>query len=197
MNGKNHGGRCLVAIVIASSALLIAGCVKMSEQIHDKTAGINGSFEVIQSDLPVNWIVYSPNTIPKGDYDLVVDTTEFVEGKQSLKFVVRECEPTGGWHSPGLSQEFPAQPGKTYRVSFWAMNDGSEFVVRIGGVSAKEGEYHTITSSDEPRNEWVFFAREHSISEGMYALRFELNIVKPGTFWIDDIRIENIDVSVD
>ncbi len=50
--------------------------------------------------------------------------------------------PTGGWHSPGLSQEYKAIPGETYMVSFWVKNDGSEFVVRIGGVSALMAAAH-------------------------------------------------------
>jgi hypothetical protein len=28
---------------------------------------------------------------------------------------------------------------------------------------------------------------------GMKAIRFEMNVLKPGTFWIDDLRIERAD----
>jgi len=94
----------LVILTIAVLGFGLAGCVapllggstQMSEEIYDKTVGMNGSFEVTESGLPVNWLIYTPETIPTGDYDLIIDTTEYKDGRQSLKFLVRECSPTGG-----------------------------------------------------------------------------------------------------
>jgi len=57
--------------------------------------------------------------IPSGDFDIIIDTKEFKEGKQSLKFLIRECGSVGGWHSPGFMQQFNAIGGETYKVSFW------------------------------------------------------------------------------
>jgi len=71
--------------LIIVGLILLSGCTRMSEQIRDKTAGMNGSFEITKSGLPVNWLVYTPKTIPEGDYDLIIDTMEYKEGKQSLK----------------------------------------------------------------------------------------------------------------
>ncbi len=42
------------------------------------------------------FLVCTPKTIPTGDYDLIIDTAEYRAGKEPLKFVVRECSPTGG-----------------------------------------------------------------------------------------------------
>ena len=154
---------------------------------------MNGSFEVLESGLPVNWSIYTPKTIPTGDYDLVIDTSEFKEGNQSLKFVVRECSSRGGWHSPGLFQEYKATPGEAYRVSFWVQNDGSEFVIGIEGVSAQSGQgEYTIVKSKETTDAWQQYEHIYTLAEKMNALHFELNILQPGAFWIDDIKIESV-----
>jgi len=184
--------RNIVLILTILASVFLYGCSKMSESIQDKTAGINGSFEVTKFGLPVNWIVYTPRTIPTGDYDLIIDTTEYKDGRQSLKFLVRECSPNGGWYSPGLCDEYKAMPGETYRVSFWVKNNGSEFVVKIGGVSAFNGQYDTIVKSKETIDTWRKFEYNYKIPQKMNAIRFNMNILQPGTFWIDDIKIERI-----
>ncbi len=183
----------LILTILASG--LLGGCMggcNFSKQIRDETAGMNGSFEVTKSGLPVNWYIYTPETIPTGDYDLIIDTTEYKDGKQSLKFLVRECSPIGGRFSPGLFQEYKASPGEAYRVSFWVKNDGAEFVITIGSVSAMEGEEDTIVRSKETIDTWQQFEHIYTIPQKMNALRFEMNILQPGTFWIDDIKIERI-----
>ena len=91
----------------------------MSENIPDKNASKNGSFEITRSGLPVNWIIYTPKTIPKGDHDLIIDTSEFKDGRQSMKFLVRDFSLDGGWHSPGFCMQYEAKPGEIYSVSFW------------------------------------------------------------------------------
>ena len=70
---------------------LLCGCSPMSEFVMDKNAGVNGSFEIVKSGLPVNWLIYTPRTVETGDFDLIIDTTEFKDGRQSLHFAVREC----------------------------------------------------------------------------------------------------------
>ena len=56
------------------------GCSSMSETIEDKSAGFNGGFEITKSGLPVNWQVYTPNTIKDSDFDIIIDTEDFKEG---------------------------------------------------------------------------------------------------------------------
>lgn len=140
--------------LIIVGLILLSGCTRMSEQIRDKTAGMNGSFEITKSGLPVNWLVYTPKTIPEGDYDLIIDTMEYKEGKQSLKFLVRECSPVGGWYSPGFCNKYPADPGEIFRISFWIRNNGAEYIVRIGGITTTRGEYDTRVRSNENYDEW-------------------------------------------
>lgn len=186
--------RNIVLIFTILASVFLCSCTKMSETIHDKTAGMNGSFEVTKSGLPVNWLIYTPNTIPTGDYDLVIDTTEYKDGKQSLKFLVRECSPSTGWRSPGFCNEFEAIPGELYRISFWVKNDGCEFCVRIGGVSAFDGETETIVKSKEKIDTWKYFEYDYKMppEEKFKRIRFQMNILQPGSFWIDDIKIEGI-----
>ena len=182
----------MVSMLPLMAIIQWVGCTEMSESVRDGSAGRNGSFEFTQSGLPVNWILYTPKTIPTGDYELIIDTTEFKDGKQSLKFLVHECSPTGGWGSPGFCQEYKATPGETYKVSFWAKNESSEFRVKIGGVSASKGQYDTVVKSRESIPDWKLFEYDYKMPMEFGTIRFELNILKPGTFWIDDVKIENV-----
>jgi len=172
--------------------ILLSGCTRMSKEIRDKTAGMNGSFEIAKSGLPVNWLVYTPTTVPTGDFDIIIDKTEFKEGKQSLKFLVRECSSVGGWWSPGFCNEYPANPGDIFRISFWIMNKGTEYYVKIGGITATSGKYDTIVRSNEYSDHWKLIEYYYTIPEKMKAIRIELNILQPGTFWIDDLKIEKV-----
>src|ERR1039458_6744963 len=119
---------------------ILSGCTPFSESISDRSAGMNGSFEITKNGLPVNWILYTPKTLPDADFDIIIDTTEFKDGRQSLKFSVRKCSGAGGLYSPGLDQEFDAKKGEVCKVSFWIKNIGSEFIVKISGVSALHGQ---------------------------------------------------------
>jgi hypothetical protein len=174
------------------TTVALCGCSALSERTVDPTAGMNGSFEITKAGLPVNWIVYTPKTVPIADFDVVVDTVQFKDGRQSLKFVVRRSSPRGGRLSPGLSQVFKGNSGETFRVSFWAKNEGSEFVARVGGVGATTGVYDTVVKSRETIADWRHFEHTYTIPPQMNALRLEMNVLQPGTLWIDDIRIESV-----
>jgi hypothetical protein len=184
--------RNLSLLVTIAAIVPLCSCTRMSKHIRDKTAGMNGSFEITKSGLPVNWLVYTPETVPTGDFDIIIDTTEYKDGKQSLKFLVRDCSPGGGWWSPGFCNEFEANPGEIFRISFFIKNHESQFLVKVGGVSVTKGEYDTIVNSDETIDDWQLFEYYYTIPENMKAIRIELNILKPGTLWIDDIKIEKV-----
>ena len=79
----------ITTLIIIIAIITLHGCTRMSEIIEDSSAGMNGSFEYSKSGLPVNWLLYTPNTVPEGDFDIIIDTAEFKDGKQSLKFLVR------------------------------------------------------------------------------------------------------------
>jgi len=174
---------------------LMGGCKQMSEQVVDKTAGLNGSFEVSKNGLPVNWIMYTPNTVPDANFQIILDKEIFKEGKQSLKFDVKRCSSIGNWQSPGFTNEF-SEVGKyrgegRYKLSFWVKNAGTEFIISAGGVSATKGNMITLIKEHAQIDDWKRLEYEIDVPNDRW-LRMELNILQPGIFWIDGIKIEKM-----
>ncbi len=134
-----------IALAVAISAIVfLGGCSPMSKTYYDAAAGMNGSFEVTKSGLPVNWLLFTPETVENSDFDLIIDSSEYKDGKQSLKFLVRKCDAQGEWYSPGFCKEYEAVPGESYVISFWVKNNGCEFFIKIGGVSAFNGSVMSL-----------------------------------------------------
>jgi hypothetical protein len=174
----------------------VLGCGQFSEHVSDKSAGLNGGFEISQDGLPVNWLIYTPATVKDSSFDVVFDREVFKEGRQSLRFDVDRCSSVGGHRSPGLTNEF-YEIGKyrgegRYRLSFWIKNSGTEFAVAAGGVSAKKGSMRTLVRDSAQIREWRRFEYTIEVPEKQW-LRMELNILRPGTFWIDGIEITKVD----
>ena len=182
-------------ITLTLALLVLTGCMQMSEKETDKSAGLNGGFEISKNDLPVNWLMYSPNTVPNADFEIGLDKTIFKEGVKSLRYDVINCSSTGGWHSPGFTNEFN-ESGQfegegIYKLSFWIKNDGSKYRINAGGVTPMEGDMKKLIESDQSLEDWKYLEYEISVQKDWH-LRMELNILQPGTFWIDDIQIVKI-----
>ena len=172
--------------------LILTACQQMSEKETDKSAGLNGGFEISKNDLPVNWLMYSPNTVPNADFEIELDKNIFKEGKQSLRFDVKKCSSTGGWGSPGFTNEF-FDTGKfegdyIYKLSFWIKNKGTKFRVNAGGVAPMKGEMTVLIESDEQIEDWKYFEYKIKVAKNKH-LRMELNVLKAGILWIDDVQI--------
>lgn len=186
---KKRINRIILISICFQLIIFLNSCKEMSEHIEDDKAGINGSFEIVKSGLPVNWLLYSPKTVPNSDFDLIVDMNEAHSGKQSLMFLVRECQSTGGWHSPGFGGEWDANPGESYRISLWVKNTGTDYNIKIGSVTGFGGELgHDVTVSGESHH-WKKLEYEYKIPEKMEKLRLNVNVLKPGKLWIDDVNI--------
>ena len=175
--------------------ILTGGCNKMSEEEVDETAGLNGSFEVSRNGLPVNWLMYTPGTVKDAEFTILLDNQIVKEGRQSLKFVVARCSPRGGTRSPGFTNEFFEAgrfrgPGK-YKLNFWIRNDSATYQVMAGGVSLKEGEMRVLVKDDSKADEWKQLEYTIDVPNEQW-LRMQLNILSPGTFWIDAVEIEKI-----
>lgn len=170
--------------------ILCASCNQMSEQYIDEAAGMNGGFEVAQNGLPVNWLLYTPNTVPDSDFKILLDTTEYKQGKQSLKYEVESCSSIGGWRSPGFTRQFDVEKENVYTLQFWVKNSGTQFTVMAGGVSAMSGDINRLLLTDDDINEWTQFNYSIPISDEFDELRMEINILRPGMFWIDEIKLE-------
>ena len=167
----------------------LTACGTHSESVLDPSVGINGGFETVRSGLPVNWLLYTPKTVREGDFDIVIDTVEKVEGKQSLKFVVRKCSSEGGWLSPGFAQEIAALPRSAYTIGFWVKNSGAEVTIRAGGVTADNATYQTLLKTSGATGGWMHVTGNVMVPAGSSRLRLELSITRPGTFSIDDVVI--------
>ncbi len=120
---------------------------------------------------------------------------DFKEGKQSLRFDVKKCSSIGGRYSPGFTNEFfdtgRFEGAGIYKISFWIKNHGTTFNVSGGSVSAKEGDMKTLIEENEEINDWKLHEYEINVPKDSW-LRMQLNILQPGTFWIDDIKIEKL-----
>ena len=180
---------------ILGLVVILSGCIQMSEKETDTSAGLNGGFEISRNGLPVNWLMYTSKTVPDAEFTIELDKELFKEGKASLKFDVKKCSSTGGWKSPGFTNEFSENgqfegPG-IFNLSFWIKNNGSKYSVSGGGVSPMEGDMKILVESNELIEDWKFLEFEIDVPIDRH-LRMQLNILQAGTFWIDDIQIEKI-----
>lgn len=186
---------CWLALWFAGLTL-VAGCQPYSESVTDASAGLNGGFEIDRNGLPVNWLMYTPRTVDEAEFSIRLDREIVKEGQQSLRFEVARCSAAGGRYSPGFTNEF-VQVGKypgpaKYTLSFWIRNNGAEYVVMAGGVSAMRGNMRVLVRDDAQTAEWQRLSYTIDVADDQW-LRMELNILRPGTFWIDDVEIERLD----
>lgn len=184
--------KLLNATLIVLSGVIFGNCIQMSESVNEQSAGLNGGFETWKDELPVNWLFYTEKTSGYGKFEIVADSLEFKEGHRALKFIVYSCCENGGWLSPGMTQEFGAKSGEQFKVSFWVKNRGAKFAIKLSSVNATESLSGPALETSESFSEWRFFEFPVVIAEGMKRLRFELNVLQPGVFWIDDVRIEKL-----
>jgi hypothetical protein len=164
----------------------------MSEEIKGNDNKMNGGFEIVKNNLPVNWNFYTSKTVPRVDFDIIIDSLTFEEGNQSLKFQIRYCDNLGGWHSPGFFGEFNATPGETYKVSFWVMNNGCSFQVTVESTEEGKLEFSrkdTIIKTGDSIPEWKYIEHLFKVPRQFQMIRFEANISKPGSIWFDGIQI--------
>ena len=141
--------------------------------------------------MPANWYIYAPASYKKG-YDLIFDTVDAKEGRQSLKILINEVEQTHyEWAKPGFFGAIDATIGDQYIISFWIKNSNCDFKVKV--ASEAEGMHsEKIVRTNETFGEWKYFEYKYTVPEPFPNVRFEVNIFSPGSFWIDDVRIEKI-----
>lgn len=159
--------------------------------------GFNGSFESAPGGQPVNWYIRA------GGGAASMDTGAAVDGQQSLKF-----EMNGSSHVNLFQTLRPAKAGQTYRVSFWLRNQGCaiHLTLRNEGnhdfIEPTEAELKDLAAhppldadigaQGTPAAEWRKFEYLYTVPESDGTLRFEMNADGPGAFWIDDVRLDEI-----
>lgn len=182
----------LLKLLKFSTLLTFSFCkAQLSESVIDHSVGMNGSFEVVKNGMPVNWLVYTEKTVKEGQFKFSIDD-DSKQGNNSLKFSVVKCSEKGGWLSPGISQEVKVKKSTNYKVTFWARNMGAEILIRINGVSSLKKDVGLSLRTSEIKEDWFEYKFTYKLPETMEKLRIEINIVKPGTIWIDDIKIEEV-----
>jgi hypothetical protein len=185
----------LIPVTAAVIAVILLGrSLDLSTTEIDEATGFNGSFEVVKSGLPVNWAVYH-RPLRDGKAELAIETSDPIHGARSVKFLVHEADSTGGWRSPGLFQVPDAEEGRTYKVSLWLKNLGCSIRLHITSESVESREPRTpVTEIIGPdrtgEGEWRQFTYTYTVPSHYSNIRFEVNVVAPGTLWIDDVRIE-------
>lgn len=183
---------------------LLSGCVIPGMYESDASIGDNGSFEVVQSGLPVNWIV-GRYAVRDGDAELSFDRSDAVDGSQSLKIVVHRVDNDAG-REPWIVRTRAAEPGATYAVSFWLKSTACVLAIEIRnegkdppfGLSEAEKQDYArhppirkiIGGGETDTDRWRQFRYVYGIPETDGSLRFELRLRRPCTLWIDDVRIE-------
>lgn len=170
----------------------LTGCMFSTTIVErDPSAGFNGSFEKTKHHLPLNWTIYAAADYQK-NYYLSFDTLFVKEGKQSLKFEIHKVDPSGQLsRKPGFLGRIDGKVGEKYKVSFWVKNSGCDFKVAIYNLGDRNNE--PVIRTNENIADWKYFEHIHAVPEKFPTLNFEVNIFSPGTFWIDDVRIEKIE----
>lgn len=182
-------------VLLAVISIGVNSCNHFRANVEfDKAAGYNGGFEVVKKGLPVNWLFTAESNQLYSDFEVISDSLDFREGKRSVRFSVKKCSEEGGWKSPGLANEFYGTgkfmgPGE-YRVSLWVKSKKS--TARFTVSSASPGNiYSRLVWEIINATEWKQLEYKVKLSEGNW-LRVELEILKPGEFWVDDIQISKL-----
>lgn len=165
---------------------------QFSECIKQPGAGVNGGFEILHNNLPVNWYLYTPATVKKGSFTITVDTRDVVEGKHSLVFNVKESSAEGGRFSPGLFQEFEVQPGSSYRIRLKVKNDQATVKFRVVPVSTKQQGNPTEQHIPSAGERWQEITLVCDTKPDFTRMRVELNILSAGLVKVDDFVLERI-----
>ena len=186
-------GHLAPVLLVLALVPAIAGCRAMSERVMREGAGLNGGFETVEGKLPVNWLLYTPDTVPEADFTVDVDGTRAFEGSRSLHFTVKHCLAEGGWHSPGCATEQPVTAGERYRVSLRVLNTGALCSLSAGAVSAFKGGMVTLALPADTQGQWVEVHTDVQVPKGRKTLRAELNVRSAGEVWFDQVRIERVD----
>lgn len=189
---KNVSIMFWASIGIAACGLAIAAMAcsqnTFSEQYTDKTAGDNSGFETSKNGLPANWLVYTQKTAGSGRFTIATDNTLPHTGKQSLKIAVTQCSDKGGRFSPGIDKEFELSPGN-YQVTYWTRNNGTRYRVQLSGVTAAGSNNGPTDTPAADTGKWTMHTLQYTMPADMQRLRFELNVLSPGTLWIDDVQV--------
>lgn len=176
-------------VTLAAALIVLYGSTcRMSESYTNKAAGNNPGFEAEQNGMPANWLVYTAKTAGSGKFTIATDNEAFHSGNRSLKFDVTDCSGKGGRFSPGIAREYDSTPG-TYIISFWVKNNGARAITRISGITATTHIEGPTKEINPDTTDWTQHILSYTLPDNMKRIRFEFNVLSPGTLWIDDVEV--------
>lgn len=185
--------KALFKLTALTSILLFSSCMaQFSELEADPKLGFNGSFEFEKNGLPINWLVYTKNTVKEGDFDINFDRENPIDGNQSLMFKVQSCSADGGRFSPGIAQEVKAESGAEYLISVWVKNKESKVSINISGVDEFNKLQGPIIENTDTSEQWQEHKIQYTMPKNMKTLRIEITVLKPGTVYLDNIKINKV-----
>lgn len=153
----------------------------------------NFSFETLASDgSPEGWTIDHKRS---NIVDIRVSTSVAHSGNNSMRFSSQK-----NYHSGEITfQTLPLQPGKKYKVVFWAKGenlqrsptaDGMPCVVNID-YKTQDGKLKSIYIEPKVGNEWKQVGKMVSIpADSLPGERISLRLYNAsGTLWIDDVEV--------
>jgi len=177
-------------ILIGATALFLASCQSDELVKSDPVAEFNGSFETSEDGYPVNWAFF-PNPESNISFQVTLDSEDVVEGKHSLKLVVKQNGKTPGFRS----RRIPVQSGKKYKLTMSVKADGC--IVKIRRiVQDKSGKTNLranyIFNIREPSTKWQKYEETLVVTEGEAYVLLIFLIDGAGTLWCDNIQLEEM-----
>ena len=198
--------------------VIIVSCNSDSEELEqnkDSRISFNANFENIKlskggihelDTTSISYDDYFKNwTIDKGTYNIIIDSTQSIEGKYSLK--IKPDNTSNSYAVPMIQTPViqNIEPNSSYEVSFWLKGElsnpevSSLYYYFLGG-----GSNSTINEIPSDWNKYSFTFLTGPILENL-TLVFQPflakttveNFNKPlgidNTIWLDDITIKKID----
>ncbi len=177
---------CVPCLVLV--ALVLASCGANEQVVSDRTAGLNGGFELLADGFPVNW-AFAPNPASDDSYRISVDSSDRVEGNQSLRVTSSRGTSTKVFRS----QRVLVETGKTYRIAYSVKGKGVSLEVRrttmnSSGTTNIRSDIIGKLSSSSP--DWVYQEEILAVAAGEAKVFLTFLVDGAGVLWCDDVRIE-------
>lgn len=132
---------------------------------------------------------------PRGNPDIVADTTIFYSGKAALRITGFKSDDRGT-----VGQRVTVEPGRTYRISFWiktedVKNPKAQLRIQFRNAKNELTRDALILGQLEGTNDWMLFEETVLLPEGTTVLLVEPFLDSSnGSVWFDDIEIIQVEV---
>jgi len=185
---------------IGAAVLLLAmltSCASDTAAVLGEDAGLNGSFEIVEDGLPVNWAFF-PDPSNTESFDVSIDSERSLEGRHSIRMAVASDDSD---RPPGFrSRRVPVASGRTYTVSLSAWSDGPELAVRrivMDATKTSNRRSDLIVEARPSSVDWERYSESLTVAEGEAYVVLIAVVRGEGTIWIDDVRVTETDPSTD